>query len=353
VGIAALLLTSSAVGQTASIQQDDGALKVSGWTPASVAPSDGWSSIFAVYTGSGDLPPVLGSYNVERGTLVFRPRFPLTHVRIRAVFRPPSGPPIEAVFEPPKRNTEPTTRVLHVFPSASVLPANQLKFYLVFSAPMQRGDAWSHIHLLDQSGKPIDLPFLELDQELWDPSYKRLTVLFDPGRIKRGLLPRGEAGPVIEDGKKYTLVVDQDWKDANGLPLQQESRKLFYVGPEDREQAKSVEWRLQAPKSGTSNALVLTFPEPMDEALLERLVEVVNAEGRVKGEVSIAREETEWRFVPEEPWTPGKFRLQIDTALEDLAGNRIGRAFDVDTFDRVSERLSRKTITLPFEINRQ
>jgi len=91
--------------------------------------------------------------------------------------------------------------VQHVFPSAAALPANQLKFYVQFSAPMSRGEAWKHIRLLNHEGKPVDLPFLELDQELWDPNYQRLTILFDPGRIKRGLLPREEAGPIIEQGK--------------------------------------------------------------------------------------------------------------------------------------------------------
>jgi hypothetical protein len=37
-------------------------------------------------------------------------------------------------------------------------------------------------------------------------------------------------------------------------------------------------------------------------------------------------------------------------ALEDLAGNRIGRPFDVDLFDRVTERITTETTTLPFEI---
>ena len=50
-----------------------------------------------------------------------------------------------------------------------MLPANELKLYIYFSAPMSRGEAWKHIHLLDDAGKPVPLAFLELDQELWDP----------------------------------------------------------------------------------------------------------------------------------------------------------------------------------------
>jgi len=91
----------------------------------------------------------------------------------------------------------------------------------------------------------------------------------------------------------------------------------------------------------------------MDEALLHRLIEVANADGPVAGQISIAAEETEWRFTPEKPWTTGNYRLLVGTSLEDLAGNRIGRTFDVDTFDKVSERLTRKSVSLPFRVTRQ
>jgi hypothetical protein len=40
----------------------------------------------------------------------------------------------------------------------------------------------------------------------------------------------------------------------------------------------------------------------------------------------------------------------VDTALEDLAGNHIGEAFDIDTFDHVTEHITSKTISLPFRI---
>ena len=74
-----------------------------------------------------------------------------------------------------------------VYPSADRLPENQLKFYLHFSAPMSQGDCYRHIKLLDARGKAVDLPFLELDQELWDPTGTRFTLFFDPWRIKRAI----------------------------------------------------------------------------------------------------------------------------------------------------------------------
>src|SRR2546425_7490559 len=98
---------------------------------------------------------------------------------------------------------------------------------------MSEGDCYRHIKLLDAKGKAVDLPFLELDQELWDSEGKRFTLFFDPGRIKRGLKPREELGPPLEEGKTYAFVVDRDWLDAEGNPLKESYRKSFRVGPPD------------------------------------------------------------------------------------------------------------------------
>src|SRR5258708_25699878 len=128
---------------------------------------------------------------------------------------------------------------------------------------MGGGEAWRHIHLLDQAGAPVELPFLEVDQELWDREYKRLTVLFDPGRIKRGLVPLADAGPAIEDGKQYTLVIDREWLDGRRAPLAAGSRQPFRVGPADRTPPDTAQWRLSAPKAGTSDALGGRFSTPL------------------------------------------------------------------------------------------
>src|SRR5438105_1654786 len=79
---------------------------------------------------------------------------------------------------------------------------------------MGRGAAYHHIRLLDATGRPVDAPFLELEEELWSNDGMRFTLLFDPGRIKRGLKPREELGPVLGAGKSYTLVIDGAWPDA-------------------------------------------------------------------------------------------------------------------------------------------
>jgi len=347
----AFFLGVIAAAQDIAIQLESGVFKVAGWKPGPSEPTRGWSSIFRIYSGSGDVPALLGTYAVEGGSLVFHPRFPLVAgVRYRAVFQGPQGKLIEATFEGP-RETISTTRVLHVYPSTDVLPSNTLKLYIYFSAAMSRGEAWQRIHLLDEKGKPLKFEFVEIQQELWDPQNTRLTVLFDPGRIKRGVLPEMQLGPPIVEGKHYTLVIDREWKDARGVQLQQEFRKSFRGGPADRIPPDPKTWRVSAPKAATSEALVVGFPKPMDYALLQRLFGVSDALGSVAGRVGIARQETEWRFTPREPWKAGAYQLVFDTAIEDLSGNHIGQAFDLDKFQQVTKSIQTKTLSIPFDVH--
>jgi hypothetical protein len=343
----ALLLAAfiAASAESVSIRLEGGGFRVAGWTPPSVPPPGGWESLLAVYAGSGDVPRVMGSYGVENGSLFFRPRFPIG-VAARAVFRVPGGTAIETILKPAHPEAGASAKVERIFPSSGVLPENQLKLYVHFSAPMSRGVAWEHLRLLDDNGGPVDLPFLELDQELWDREHRRLTVLFDPGRIKRGVLPRDEVGAALETGRTYTLVVDKSWPDANGRPMGEEARKQFRVAPEERSPIDPAHWRISTPRPATRDPLVIDFGRSLDYALAMRAFRIPT----LAGDVSVEHEETRWVFVPEHPWKAGAYEIVVDTALEDLAGNRIGRAFDVDVFERVTQRVLKKTISLPLRV---
>src|SRR5262249_34577427 len=148
-------------------------------------------------------------------------------VKYRAVFRAPGAAPVEKTFDGPPRETTPQARVVQIYPSPDVLPSNQLRLYIYFSAPMSRGVAAQYLHILDETGKALQggqavfLPGLEL----WDPGFQRLTMTFDPGRIKRGLTSNERIGPPIAEGKRYTLVIDREWPDARGVPMVEGFRK--------------------------------------------------------------------------------------------------------------------------------
>jgi hypothetical protein len=330
----------------AAIQFQGGVFRVSNWS-APGEPPDGWQTVFAVYAGRDvNSPALLGAYTVESGELVFRPRFPLAPgMHVRAVFHPPGEPDsaIESAFDIPAAPAlTPTTRVSEIYPTTSLLPANTLKLYIYFSAPMRRGDSWRHLRLVRDDGAVVDYPFLELDQELWDRDYRRFTVLFDPGRIKRGLASRAEAGPALEPGRTYTLIVDPAWQDGNGAPLVVEYRKTFKVAADLRVPPDPKKWRVTPPRANTRDPLVLSFGRPLDYALLQHEIELPG----MPGKISVAREETEWRFIPDTPWSSHDYRIVIRTTLEDLAGNHINRPFDVDTFNPITQSVASETVTL-------
>lgn len=311
-------------------------------------PAD-WTKLFAVYVGASKTP-ILGRYSVDDGQLIFKPRFPFERgLKYRVEFQLAPGGSVVQEIQLPKAVA--TATITQVYPSGDRLPENQLKFYLHFSAPMRRGEAYQRVHLLDEKGNEVEAPFLELGEELWDPAGKRFTLFLHPGRIKRGLQPREELGPPLLAGKKYTLVIDGGWLDAEGSPLKSGFRKSFSVGKPDDVQPDPKNWKLSSPAAGKTTALVVGFPEPLDQALLQRLLSVVDATGQaVPGRIETARNESEWRFLPAKPWQPGPYRLKIGTELEDLAGNSIARPFEVDQFKKIDERVERKQVELKFTV---
>jgi len=345
------LAGTTARAQSVSLQLDGNAFKVVGWQAPAAPPAGGWPSVFAVYAGMADVLPVLGTYVVERGTLVFRPQYPLSSgVTYRAVFHQPGQrAAIERTFDGPPRSTTPLTRVARVYPSSDLLPSNELRLYLYFSAPMSRGEAASRIHIFDKDGKELSAVFLP-GQELWDPTGQRLTMTFDPGRIKRGLESNTKMGPPIAEGQRYTLVIDREWPDARSVPLVKAYRKLFRGGPAIRVPPDPKTWRITPARPGTSDPLVVDFGRPMNYPLLQRMLQVSGPRGAIVGTIVVDRDESEWRFSPREPWAAGAYRLIVDTDLEDLAGNKIGHPFDIDVFERVTEHLTTTTVAVPFSV---
>lgn len=325
-----------------------------------------WNALLGVYVAArgGDAanrPPLLGTYAIDKKVIRFTPRFPLeAGLSYRAVFNPSrlpgeagkdAGAPVVQEFGIPAAPAHAAAVVERVYPSTNRLPENQLKFYLHFSAPMSRGEAYRRIHLLDASGQEDKAAFLELGEELWDPAGKRFTLFIDPGRIKRGLKPREDLGPVLEQAGSYTLRIDRDWRDAEGKPLARLYEKKFEVGPPDEEPLDPTLWKIDPAPAGTRDPLTVTFPEPLDHAMLGHVLVVTDSAGDpISGTIKVESLETQWRFTPDAPWQAGGHRLVVDTALEDLAGNSIGRAFEVDVFRTVERQAVSVTVTIPFEV---
>ncbi|MCH8215153.1 MAG: hypothetical protein IH892_00135 [Planctomycetes bacterium] len=315
-----------------------------------------WTRLFAVYAGvspaeaPSDTPAMLGRHLIVGDRLRFQPRFAvdvgvpymailaLRYLPARVVSSLPDTfarlqgtDSIAAEFALSPDRQQVGTRLTQIYPSGDVLPENLLKIYLHFSAPMSRGESYRHIRLVHESGRLVDLPFLELDEELWDRRQQRLTLLLDPGRIKVGLTPREEVGAILEPGQRYTLHVDGAWLDAQGHSLVRSVEKAFRVTARDARSPDPRHWRLSPPPAGGREPLSVTFAESLDHALLSRLLTIRDGADRlVPGEGRVTDLERGWQFTPAQPWRPGHYSLEADPVLEDLAGNSIGRPFEVD-----------------------
>jgi hypothetical protein len=323
-------------GAASRVSLHEGRFRVAGPPPSS----------FSVRV-EGAADPILGESRLEDGTLVFTPRFPLrpglTYVAVC------DG--VEQAFSLPAPPRGPAAEVVRVLPSADRLPENLLRFYVFFSAPMSRGEVYSRVRLLGSDGRPVELPFLELPEELWDREGRRVTLLFDPGRIKQGLKPREDSGPALERGRLYTLVVDAAWPDASGQALRAGFRKSFVVVAPDETQPDPRTWKLAVPPAGSREPLTVTLPEPLDGPMLDRCLVVRDAsKGPVLGRVEVDEGETRWRFFPDAAWKAGAHALSVDTILEDRAGNSVARPFEIDVFRKIDAVIPTRTVELPFEV---
>jgi hypothetical protein len=306
-------------------------------------PCDLLKSIFRVTIAQvpspeGDsLPDVSGRYLLLEDEIQFIPTFPFERdVKYRARFDPrPLGAFLTAdsltleFLVPAQRNASALPEVAHIFPSGDLLPENILRFYVCFSNSMQRGRALEEISLFDSEGRPVADALYRPPVELWDRTMRHLTVLLDPGRLKRWVGPNVELGPPLKVGQKYTLEIGAGMTDLYGRPLREPFRKHFVVGDPVREHISVQSWNISPPVTGSRQALMLTFTSPLDWALLFHTIAIESADGSViDGGVVVDRCERQWSFTPTSPWIAGVYHIRVGSSLEDVCGNSITGAFD-------------------------
>ncbi len=223
------------------------------------------------------------------------------------------------------------TRVAGIRPTADEVPVNLLRLYVWFSAPMSEGCAAEQVRLAHDDGSVLTGALLPAEHELWDASRRRLTVLLDPARIKRGLAAHQESGYPLRPGEPFRLIVGTGFLDAQGLPLQAPAQRRYHVGGEERRHVDPSRWGLTVPAAGTSEPLRVAFGRPLDHGLLARCLRVTGPDGRpVDGTARTGPGEQSWQLAPDRAWAPGDHQLVVDPVLEDLAGNSVSRVFDRD-----------------------
>ena len=276
------------------------------------------------------LPPLWGSYSRERDCLLFRPRHqPAPGMVLLARFRgePLKAPPLELRVE--RAKPESRARVLELYPSGFEVPENLLRIYLTFSAPMSLKGIEKHVHLRDAAGNEIGSAFVEVPDGLWDPGRRRLTLFLHPGRVKSGITVGEAMGKVLVAGEEIQIEVDAAARDAEGAPLLEGFRRRLKVGPPQKQALDAKTFQLSV-GPGEKAALEVEFPVALDRALALNAFTVWQGGRQIEGSVELAPGERRLSFLPAESWRRGEpYALRIGELLEDVAGNRLGRAFEV------------------------
>ncbi len=289
--------------------------------------------------GTARLQPAAGEYVVEDDSVRFVPRFPFLDARAYTVLVHPSllddgrdDGFVAHTLRRPARTGAPITHVTEIWPTAAAVPRNALRMYVLFSAPMSEGFADAHVRVRDaRRGGHIEQALLPMQPELWDRRRQRLTVLLDPARIKRGLVPHQEAGYALRVGVPVELVVDEGFLDAQGRRLIEPASRRYEIGEDVRAIVNPTTWRVTLPQAGTADPLLVEFDRPLDHALLERCIVVATTDGQpLPGRSETQKGETAWRFQPQRPWPGEALHLAVDPVLEDVAGNSVARIFDRD-----------------------
>jgi hypothetical protein len=272
---------------------------------------------------------VLGNFSKTDSGILFEPLIPLSQGMEYGVLQ--SNRVVGKIAVPVRAGKLPA--VTAVYPQADTVPENLLKFYIEFSEPMQTGNALEHIFLLDKNRDTLQRIFLDLKPELWDPAEKVLTVWIDPGRIKRDLVLNKELGNPLHNHQTYELVIAGKWKDRRGLTLEKSYSKKFTAGSRVDAQLSVNQWRIAAPKAGTTAPLTINLGYPVDHYLLQESLSVLTKKGKpVKGKITLADKDKTWMFTPDAEWHSGAYKLRVASRLEDLAGNNLNKVFDRDIY---------------------
>ncbi|MBO6918193.1 MAG: hypothetical protein JJ858_07170 [Rhizobiaceae bacterium] len=294
-----------------------------------------WSKMLQVFVGAKDLccegrTAVAGRYVIENHSLLFTPAFGFAEAQdyVARIQRPGVDDAL-VPFKISSQAPAPTAQVTGIFPSGDIIPENTLRFYVHFSAPMQPHVAFDHIKLVNADGVADEAAFMRFKQELWNEDRTRLTVLMDPGRIKRNVATNLEFGPALQEGNDYRLVITGGWMPVQGETALKKFSKTFSVGPALRELPNSDKWRISSPRSDTRDALTIKFDRPFDAGQLQKSIKIKTASGHlVDGTVTISENETFWSFKPEDNWLNDGLTLVVDPHLEDVAGNNFKDLLD-------------------------
>src|SRR5262245_41561727 len=275
-------------------------------------------------------PAMLGKYERDGNDLTFTPRFAFIGGQSYRATLNRDGKSIVVNYVMPKPAAKEPLKVVKVYPTTDVLPANHLKFYIYFDRPIRGGkELFNLIQLVDDKGNVIADPWL-ID-ESWDADNNCLIIFIHPGRIKWGVELRQLLGPVLFEKRNYSFVIKGELSDPEGNKIGKDYVKKFHTTPEDRVRIDVSQWKVEYPKAQGRQPLGITFPKSVDHRSLQRFLSVTDEKGNpIDGKIIIGAEEKTWQFTPTEPWQARMYRLDCEDVLEDVCGNTPRVPFDHD-----------------------
>ena len=319
------------------------------FNPADSIPADKLKSELKVSGTNGDyiFNSILGDWTITDDSIVFKPLIPLVRgFNYKILYREK----VIGELNIPMPDASMKPKVLGIYPSTDTVPENLLKIYVEFSKPMTEGNALDYFKMISNDKDTLHQVFLDLQTELWNNDHTRLTIWLDPGRIKRDLIPNKELGNPLISGNHYRFVVDGGLVDGDGTALGEDYQKDFIVSTRDSIIPDTDNWNIHTPTVGTIEALKVNLKESLDYVLLNNAIRVLDEKRKpVEGKFQTSNKETELTFTPSSNWTKGNYYLEIESRLEDLAGNNLNHPFDRDITvkeTRKSQEIFKRTFSI-------
>lgn len=248
------------------------------------------------------------------------------------------------------KSADKETLVTQVFPSADTLPENLLRLYVLFSEPMKTVGNLEHIKLIDPEGNAIEGAIFNNVYELWSPDQKQLTLLFDPSRVKSGLAANESMGRALVPESTFELRIE-NLENTRHEKLEKPFVKRFFVTAADTLSPDTDRWNLILPKSQTREVLKIKFEDIIDQlSLHQRIAVVTSRKDVVEGKITLAENEKEWNFKPNQPWQQGDYFVYVNARLEDPAGNNLNGLFDHNVGSLKYEKEG-ENIRIPFYVS--
>ena len=289
--------------------------------------------------------PVIGEHNTRDGHSVFTPAVPFERgseyvvtTSSRAMYS----------FLVPADTTQRAPALTGSFPSCDTVPSNLLKMYLQFSEPMMEGRSSQFVQLFDAvTGDTLNSAFLDLQPELWNEDGTILTLWLDPGRIKQDLIPNKKLGVVLNDSRRYTLKVARGWRSKNGLPIEREFNRTFTASKRDVAKPNFKLWSVSAARTEVR----IEFNESLDWSLINSCFSIWSGDQEIEALTIAELCETSLTILPPIVMQPGDYSLNIESRLEDLAGNNLNRLFETDVTNESKVSQKKDVYTISFRVN--